>query len=75
MAILVQDFQDYANSFDFGYLKTWKATSILLTLKQIPEIVADDNRLLKYLTNCLTMEGFQKDDIAQIQRWMKENIA
>ena len=66
------EFQDYANSFHFGFLKAWKANSILMTLKRIPDIIADQVRFLAYLKNCLEMEGFQPATIELIMGWLYE---
>jgi len=74
-ATLVQDFQDYANSFRVGYLKSWKASSILHTLKSAPEIVNDEVRFISYLKNCLVMEGFVQVDIELIMGWLYEKFA
>ena len=69
---LIQDFQNYANSFGFGYLKTWKSNSILGTLKTMPVIFEDEVRFLAYLKNCLEMEGFRSTDIELIMGWLYE---
>ena len=74
-ASLVDQFQEYANSFKRGYLKTWKAIGILSTLDDIPNIAADSNRMYLYLANSLEMEGFGGFDIEQIQAWLQEKIA
>lgn len=71
-ASLVDQFQEYANSFKRGYLKTWKAISILSTLSQIPAITLDSKRMYLYLANCLEMEGFGGFEIEQIQKWLIE---
>ncbi len=69
------NFQEYANSLERGYLKTWKAFGIILTLTDIPAITSDNFRLLNYLTNSLEMEGFGGVEIELIQRWIIENVA
>lgn len=73
---LINQFQDYANSLDSGYLKTWKAASMIMSLSdpRLP-IISDNVRLLSYLTNCLEMEGFRNTDIEKIQRWVITNVA
>lgn len=48
----------FANSFDRGHLKRWKAGSMLSTLNLIPEIKKDRERALKFVRNALLMEGF-----------------
>ena len=73
---LILDFQKYANSLRSGYLKTWKASSMIMSLTdpRLP-ITSDNIRLLSYLTNCLEMEGFDDFAIEKIQRWVIENVA
>lgn len=71
-ASLVDQFQDYANSFNRGYLKTWKAIGILSTLSKMPNITLDSKRMYLYLANCLEMEGFGGFEIEQIQKWLVE---
>lgn len=63
--------KDYANSLDSGYLKSWKASSMMMSL---PHIMSDNIRLLEYLDNCLSMEGFSGFDLEKIQRWVIENV-
>lgn len=67
---LVKDFENYANSFGFGHLKSWKANSILWQLKDWPEIFDDEVRFLDYLKSCLGMEGFRDADIELIMGWL-----
>lgn len=55
--------QSLANAQGRGYLKHWKASSILHTLSRMPEISEDRERLKNYITNCLEMEGFSVDGI------------
>lgn len=71
-AQLIKDFETYANSFGFGFLKQWKAVSILYTLKRMPMIFDDQVRFLDYLKNCLQMEGFRNGDIELIMGWLYE---
>ncbi len=60
-------FESFCNSSTSGYLKPWKSFSIWNTLENnIPQIKADEERLLKYLRNCLEMEGFVEKDIKTI---------
>ena len=74
ISTLTNQLQDYANSLDCGYLKTWKAAGMVRTLHAIPGIGQDNIRLLNYLTSCLEMEGFGGYEIEHIQRWVIENI-
>ncbi len=69
-ASLVDDFFDYANEFRAGYCKMWKARGIMIELADIPGIVEDQDRLYKYLANCLEMEGFREDDVLRIRDWV-----
>ena len=48
----------FANSQGRGYLKPWKAHSIVMTLATTPAIKECRERLRKYLAGCLEMEGF-----------------
>jgi hypothetical protein len=57
------ELQALANAQGRGYLKAWKANSILMTVKTIPEIGEDRQRLRAYVANCLEMEGFTSDGI------------
>lgn len=60
-------FESFCNSFTSGFLKPWKSFSIWDMLEnQMPQIKADEERLLKYLHNCLAMEGFREQDIKTI---------
>jgi len=54
-------FSDFANGFHHGYIKPWKAASMLMTLDQIPAIKEDRDRMIKYVSNCLEMEGFEPE--------------
>lgn len=72
---LITDFQDYANSFRSGYLKTWKASAILCQLIRMDYVLNDEVRFLSYLKNCLEMEGFRSSDIELIMGWLYERLA
>lgn len=67
-----EEFQDYANSLGSGFLKKWKADSILGTLGLMPVICNDEVRFLNYLKNCLQMEGFYDVHIELIMGWLYE---
>ena len=73
---IVDQFQNYANSFNCGYLKTWKASSMIMSLTdpRLP-IINDEVRFLSYLKNCLEMEGFHSTDIELIMGWLYEKLA
>lgn len=64
------DLQTYANSLPGGYLKDWKANTIVNTLANIPDIITDKERLIKYLWNSLAMEGFTDQEIDLIVVWI-----
>jgi hypothetical protein len=60
-------FESFCNSFPSGYLKPWKSFSIWYTLENdMPQIKADEDRLLKYLRAYLRMEGFLESGIKTI---------
>lgn len=67
---LVQDFANYANSYNHGFLKTYKANSILWELSSQGDIFDDEVRFLDYLKSCLQMEGFRDVDIELIMGWL-----
>lgn len=75
-SILINQFQDYANSLRSGYLKTWKASSMIMSLTdpRLP-IINDEVRFLSYLKNCLEMEGFNNTSIELIMGWLYEKLA
>ena len=60
------DLQEFANKQGSGWLKHWKASSMFGTLSSIPAIFEDEDRLRKYVANCLEMEGFSKEGIDNI---------
>lgn len=64
--------QDFANSFRRGYLKTWKANCIMMTIRDSPDLANDPTRLRKYLSNCLIMEGFTDFEVEQIAKKFEE---
>ncbi len=49
--------QEIANAQDRGFLKPWKAMSMLRTLRDL-NLKSDRERLRKWVANCLEMEGF-----------------
>ena len=71
---LILGFQNYANSFGSGYIKPWKASTMVGTLIKLP-IINDKARLISYLENCLMMEGFRKTDIVLVADWLRENFS
>lgn len=74
-AQLVKDLENYANSFNHGFLKSWKANSILWQLKDRPDIFDDEVRFLDWLKSSLGMEGFRDVDIELIMGWLYERKA
>ena len=63
--------ETYANGLGRGYLKFYKAVSIIDTLRQMPQIVDNDKRLFMYLDSCLKMEGFTIEGVGRIMRWVQ----
>lgn len=59
-------FQAFANERGAGYLKTWKAISMVLNLQSMPWIWEDRDRLHNYVRRCLIMEGFTPLGVEQI---------
>jgi hypothetical protein len=65
----------YANNYhNSGHLKAWKANSIVRTLEMISEIVEEKDRLEKYISGCLKMEGFSDQDCKSISNFVHENM-
>lgn len=73
MKVSGSEFQVFANSLSSGHIKLWKANSMISTLTQIPEIINDNDRLVKYVDSCLLMEGFSHRDCKTITNYIKEN--
>jgi len=71
---LVIKLQGYANSIGHGYLKTWKAGSIVSSIIRQPSILNDEVRFLAYIKNCLEMEGFRSVDCELIMGWLYERM-
>jgi hypothetical protein len=72
--MVYKNFERFCNSFQSGYVKPWKSFSIFYTLENdMPAIKEDNVRLVKYLENCLLMEGFLKKDIATIALYVELN--
>ena len=67
------EFLNLANSQSSGYLKEWKARSMLRTLHEIPSIKENPERLRKWVANCLEMEGFSQDGINTITKAITDN--
>lgn len=65
---------EFANTLQTGHLKGWKSTSMISTIEQITGIVSDDERLLKYVRNCLEMEGFTAPDCKKIAAFIKNEL-
>jgi hypothetical protein len=55
--ITADELRSVANAQPRGYLKSWKAQSMAMTLRDLP-IAGDPERLRGYVENCLSMEGF-----------------
>jgi hypothetical protein len=72
---MITEFQDYANNLATGFLKYGKASSMLIALRDIPGIMDDEVRFLKYLKSCLEMEGFNGTSIELIMGWLYERKA
>ena len=74
MALSTNDFREFANSMTSGFLKSWKANSMVYELSATPEICAENERLDAYVANCLKMEGFSDSDCAEIAAYIKSHI-
>jgi hypothetical protein len=66
----IDTFISFANSLEHGYLKAWKARSMLDTFNQIKSLQNDPDRVLKWVKNCLEMEGFSHSDCEKVANWL-----
>lgn len=66
MTFTDQSLMEIANNLNTGYLKPWKALSMIVTLREIPGILKDEERTYRFVKNCLEMEGFYPADIQHI---------
>lgn len=74
IAALSEPFMEFANTQTFfGYLKAWKATSIMCTIAQMEDEMKGE-RLNKYIHNCLEMEGFLPGACDDIADWIETKI-
>lgn len=64
----VDDFLAFANSFNRGYCKHWKAVGILVMVADQPALRGVD--LLDYVSSCLKMEGFGDMECRLIAEWI-----
>ena len=66
-------FQGYVNTCSTGYLKDWKAQSMMAELRINPAIMESRERLYDWVSSCLEMEGFRPDHCEKITTYiMKE---
>lgn len=72
LAMAPDELQATANAMGRGYLKHWKAASMLSTLRDIPGIAGDVERLRKWVENCLEMEGFSAAGIDTVTQALHE---
>jgi len=70
MLIKWEEFQAFCNEQTCGFVKTWKAKSIVGMLEYMPGIFADKERLFNYVDRCLTMEGFTKEGVTNITNYV-----
>lgn len=57
------ELQNIANAQGRGYLKSWKAASMVMTMNGVNDLVSDRESLRKFVANCLEMEGFSATGI------------
>ncbi|QIG65958.1 hypothetical protein phiOC_p316 [Ochrobactrum phage vB_OspM_OC] len=67
---IVNEFQEFCNSTQgCGYIKSWKAHYMINTCCDFPDILLNKERSLKYIRDCLEMEGFRHESFEPI--WLK----
>jgi hypothetical protein len=65
------EFQGFANGLiSGGWLKPWKAFSILNMIEVMPEVFETRERGINYINNCLIMEGFSESDCVAIYEYL-----
>jgi hypothetical protein len=71
--ITADELQSIANAQGRGFLKPWKAISMVGTLESMPWLM-DHYRVRKWVENCLAMEGFDEKEIDAvadaIMKWL-----
>lgn len=72
LSMTPDELQATANAMGRGYLKHWKAASMLCTLRDIPDIACDNERLRKWVASCLEMEGFSPAGIDTVTQALME---
>ena len=70
----VVELENYANSMSSGHLKAWKAAGMFMTFLTLVRGRDDKEHSLKWVKNCLEMEGFRAEDCAKINEWLWENV-
>ncbi len=66
----------FANAMRSGWVKHWKAHSMCVTIAQLSSAGAEmqGERLIKYVRNCLEMEGFSFDACIAIADWLDAKL-
>lgn len=65
-----QEFQKFCNETTIGgYLKPWKAESIIAMISCDPGWLKPKT-LLSYIYSCLLMEGFSESEVSRITDWI-----
>lgn len=72
--ITAQKLQDFTNACGHGYLKSWKAAGMAIDFPLILEQGGDKDRTLRWVKNCLMMEGFYDSDCEKVNDWLWENV-
>jgi hypothetical protein len=62
-------FQAFANSLPNGFLKTWKANSMLEEIRMFGGV---ENLGLKWVEDCLLMEGFTNANCIEIYKFLRD---
>jgi hypothetical protein len=63
------DFAAFANSFGIGFIKRWKANSMLAQLDSQPELY-EEPHLTNFVRGCLMMEGFSYQTCDDIIKYL-----
>jgi hypothetical protein len=69
-----EEFMAYANSFGRGYVKPWKAVGMTTDFPRMVSWCRTKDETLKWVRNCLEMEGFKTADCEKINDWLWDNL-
>lgn len=70
---IVDEFESHTNSLGNGFLKRRKVIGIVNTINDMYDVMVGD-RLISYMRNCLTMEGFRPETCDELAKWIQKRF-